>query len=241
MPEALAGRHALVTGASSGIGRAIALALAGAGATTWLTGRDGARLDAVRDLVRETGGAAESVPADLLDAISLAGLVSRFDPDRNGPDLLVHSAGACLLGALAEASVDDLDLQWRVNARAPWVLTQALLPALRERRGAVVFVNSGAGNRAHATWGAYAMSKHALRALADSLREEEAGSGVRVVSVYPGRTATPMQEAVHGMEGREYRPELFVQPEDVARVVLTAVTMPPSAVVPDVSVRAGRS
>jgi NAD(P)-dependent dehydrogenase (short-subunit alcohol dehydrogenase family) len=206
----------------------------------YLTGRDAGRLRAVADLIREMGGEAEGVPADLADAIALAGLVGRFSPGTNGPDVLVHSAGICRLGALAEMSVDDLDDQWRVNARAPWILTQAFLPALRARRGTVVFVNSGAGNHAHAGWGAYAMSKHALRALADSMREEEGPGGVRVISVYPGRTATSMQEEVHRAEGKEYRPERFVQPEDVARQVLTAVAMPASAVVTDVSIRAGR-
>ncbi len=87
---------------------------------------------------------------------------------------------------------------------APAELTRLLLPQLRAARGHVVFVNSGAGLRANPEWGAYAASKHGLKALADALRGEEADHGVRVTSVYPGRTATPMQEKVHRQEGKEY-------------------------------------
>ncbi len=84
------------------------------------------------------------------------------------------------------------------------MLTQALLPALRAAHGTVVFVNSGAGLSANAHWAGYAASKFGLRALADALRAEEAEHGVRVSTVYPGRTATPMQQKVHEQEGRAY-------------------------------------
>lgn len=237
--KTLEGRRALVTGASSGIGRATALTFAAAGAAVILNGRSRDRLEAVAGLIRDTGGRAEVAPADLADAVALAGLAARVRVD--GPDVLVHSAGAITLGSVAEGDADDLDRQWRVNARAPYLLTRALLPGLVDRRGDIVFVNSGAGVSARGGWSQYAMTKHALRALSDSLRDEVADRGVRVISVYPGRTATPMQEDVHRMEGRDYRPEKFVQPEDVARQILAAVSLPPSAVVTDVHVRPGRA
>ena len=81
-----------------------------------------------------------------------------------------------------------------------------MLPALRAARGTVVFLNSGAGLVAHPEWSAYAASKFGLRAVADSLRAEEAGAGVRVTSVYLGRIATPMQQKVHEQEGKDYDP-----------------------------------
>jgi NAD(P)-dependent dehydrogenase (short-subunit alcohol dehydrogenase family) len=156
-------------------------------------------------------------------------------------DLLVHAAGSVALGTTAEAPVRDLDHQYRSNVRVPFLLTQALLPLLRAARGQVVFVNSGAGLDARAGWGAYAASKHALRAMANALREEEQPHGIRVLSVYPGRTATPMQEAVHRMEGREYDPERFLQPEDVAIQVATAIELPERAAVLDLSIRPTRA
>jgi short-subunit dehydrogenase len=104
----------------------------------------------------------------------------------------------------------------------------------------VVFVNSGAGLSANAEWAAYAASKHGLKALADALRQEEHGNGVRVTTVYPGRTATPMQEKVHRQEGRPYDPSRWIDPESVATAALTALDLPRDAEITDLTVRPGR-
>jgi NADP-dependent 3-hydroxy acid dehydrogenase YdfG len=101
----------------------------------------------------------------------------------------------------------------------------------------VVLINSGAGKAAKAGWSAYAAAKHGLKALADSLRDEVRSDGVRVTSVFPGRTATDMQAEVHAHEGKVYDPACFVRPEDVARVALLALRTPPPAVVDEISVR----
>ncbi len=108
---------------------------------------------------------------------------------------------------------------------------------MNTRRGQIVFVNSSAGLVARANVGQYAASKHALKAVTDSLREEVNGRGLRVLSLYLGRTATPMQAAVHKMEKRNYRPERYLQPEDVAAMVLCALQLPRSAEVTDISMR----
>jgi short-subunit dehydrogenase len=108
---------------------------------------------------------------------------------------------------------------------------------LRAARGHVVLVNSGSGLVAHPTWAAYAASKHGLRGFADALRGEEREHGVRVTSVYPGRTATPMQEKVHAQEGKEYDASAWMDPASVATTVLTALDLPRDAEVTDLSVR----
>jgi short-subunit dehydrogenase len=313
--------YAIVTGASSGIGRALALVLAARGYRLALQGRDGRRLDATteaaldlaernhagwngddpdravadaydelarddaafearQEAARARGEAVEEndAPADLAEPAGGFGSFAEDDPElhmshRNEgspppvlpyrvdltndeavgrlvrrllrveeiegtpPAVLIHSAGTIRLGPLAAASVFDLDLQYRVNVRAPFVLTQALLPALERARGHVVFVNSGAGLRANAEWGTYAASKFALKALADALRQEVAPRGVRVTTVYPGRTATPMQERVVAHEEREYRPENFVRPVDVAAQVAAVLAVPAPSVVSDLQIR----
>ncbi|MDQ3459152.1 MAG: SDR family oxidoreductase [Deinococcota bacterium] len=223
---------AVVTGASSGIGRAVALALAGRGARLALLGRDEARL---REVADEAGGEGRVYAFDLTDDAALGAFKGQVEDE--GPDILIHSAGTVILGSVMEASLADLDRQYRVNLRAPYALSQALLPGLITRRGELVFINSGAGLSARAHWSQYAATKHALKALADSLREEVADEGVRVVSVYPGRTASPMQEEVRRQEGAPYHAARFIQPEDVAGVVLHALLMPRSAAMTDVSVR----
>jgi NADP-dependent 3-hydroxy acid dehydrogenase YdfG len=232
----LEGRVCVVTGASSGIGRAVAIALVRAGAHVWAVGRSRDRLDALA-LEADGPGSAEPLVLDLELDGELADAAVAIMARADAIDALVHSAGAIRLGSLESLSASDLDHQYVVNLRAPFVLTKLLLPALRRARGQVVFVNSSAAFRASASNALYAATKAGLKALADGLRDEVNRDGVRVVSVYVGRVATPMQAAVHEFEGRRYRPELLLRPEDVAETVLTTLALPASGEVTDVSIR----
>jgi NADP-dependent 3-hydroxy acid dehydrogenase YdfG len=108
---------------------------------------------------------------------------------------------------------------------------------LKARQGQVVFINSSSALTAKPTTAQYDSTKHALKAIADSLRGEVNKHGVRVLSVYLGRTASDMQARVHQMEGKPYRPELLLQPEDVASVVINALSLPRTAEVTDISMR----
>lgn len=236
--ETLEGKRAVVTGASSGIGRAVALELVKMGVFVSLVARNSARLEEVAREARGLGTRVSVFTADLADDERLFGLVRSLRAGGEGLDILVHSAGVVTLSPMEGAHIEDLDRQYRLNLRAPYVLTQALLGTLTERRGQVVFINSGAGLVARAGWGQYAASKHALKAVADSLRAEQAGR-LRVMSVYPGRTASPMQMKVHHMEGRSYQPEAFVQPEDIAKQLAAALLLPDRASVTDLSIRPG--
>ena len=230
------GEHPIViTGASSGIGRALAIELASRGADLELQGRDRGRLDEVLRIVETVGGRGRSRTLDLTDDAALDAWTDEFEG--RGVAALVHSAGMVQLGAVAETGVEVLDAHHRLNVRAPYRLTRALLPELEAAAGQVVFVNSGAGQHAHARWSAYAASKFALRALADSLREEVAGRGIRVTTVYPGRTATPMQRDVHRQEGRPYDPGTFVPPEDVASQIAAVLTLEPPSTVTELTIR----
>lgn len=227
--------RAIVTGASSGIGAAIARTLAVPGRTFHLLGRRSDELGAVAADVEAAGAEARTHTVDLTDDAALHAFAEELEGE--ALDLLVHSAGAVQLASVAELDVADVDLQYRINARAPLVLTKSLLPRLRRARGLVVMINSGTGQRAKAEWGGYGMSKFALRALADTLRAEEAPHGVRVTSIYPGRTATPMQRSVREQEGVPYDPGEHASVDDVAAMVAAVVAIEPSASVPDVTVR----
>lgn len=234
----MSARLALVTGASSGIGAATAVALAEAGWSLLLQGRDAERSAAQLDAVRRAlgpGRSAALVRADLTDAGDLERLVRAAAGEPLGA--VVHAAGIVALGRVADTPVEVLERHHAVNVRAPYALTRALLPALRAARGHVVFVNSGAGQRANAQWSSYAMSKFALRALADSLRAEE--RDVRVTSVFPGPTATPMQAAVRAAVGQPYDPGAFVQPEAVAEQIAAVLRMPRPSLVTDLTIRPG--
>ena len=223
----MAGTH-LLTGGGSGIGRVLAQRLLDRGDEVLAVVRSGER---AVELSGELPGLVPLV-ADLAFPESVASL-----PLPDTLDSVVHSAGVVELGPVADLDVETWATTLRVNLVAPAALTRAALPALRAGRGTVVFVNSGAGQVAHPTWAAYAASKHGLRALADSLRGEEAGHGVRVTSVYPGRTATPMQEKVHAQEGKDYDASQWARPETVAEAILGVLDLGPDATVTDVSVK----
>jgi NADP-dependent 3-hydroxy acid dehydrogenase YdfG len=230
----LSGRVAVVTGAGSGVGQALAEALGAAGAALCLVGRTPATLEAT---ARRAGQDPRCYPTDLTDDVQLHALAEQVQRDRPSIDVLVHSAGVYAMGAIGELPVGELDAQYRTNVRAPYLLTDALLPALRRSKGQVVFVNSSLGLTPRGRVGAYAATKHALRALADSLREEVNEAGVRVLSIYLGRTASAMQAGVHAAEGKQYHPDDLLQPADVAAMVVAALTLPDTAEVTDLSIR----
>jgi len=222
-------RH-LLTGAGSGIGAGLAARLLARGDELVLLARSAARAE---QLTADLPGA-EALVADLADPGSLDGLAL---PE--ALDSVVHAAGVVELGPVAELTSAAWTEQLLVNLVAPAVLTRLALPALRAQRGTVVLLNSGAGLFAHPQWAAYAASKHGLKALADSLRAEEAPYGVRVSSVYPGRTATPMQEEVHRQEGKEYDAAAWIRPETVVDAILHLLDLPRDATVPDLTVKPG--
>jgi NADP-dependent 3-hydroxy acid dehydrogenase YdfG len=222
---------ALITGASRGIGAAVARDLA-ADHDLLLGGRDA---DALAALAAELPGAT-AWPVELTDDAAVAAAaagVTRLD-------VLVHSAGVGLLGTVADTPASTWRRQFEVNVVAVAELTRLLLPALRAARGRVVLLNSGAGHTARAGWASYAASKFALRALADALRAEEEGNGVRVTSVHPGRTDTGMQRDVVRQEGAQYRAREYLRPESVAAAVAHAVRAPRDAEVTEVVVRPAR-
>jgi len=227
----------VVSGGSSGIGRALALALAREGGHVWAIGRSRNRLDSLVAEARENGSAINPVVADLEQPADLETIVREVLSANDRVDLLVHAAGALRLGDLESLSAVDIDRQFLVNLRAPMLLTQMLLPALRRARGQIVFMNSLAAEYASANNAVYAATKAGLKTFADGLRDGVNSDGVRVITVHTGRTATPLQEEMHRFEKRPYRAELLLQPQDVTDLVLASLSLPRSGEVTDVRLR----
>lgn len=220
----------LITGAGSGIGAVLTQRLLERGDDLVLLARSDER---AAELATSYDGA-RTVVADLADPTSVEGLELPA-----ALDSVVHAAGVVDLGAVADLGVASWLEQLTVNLVAPAALTRVALPALRAARGTVVLVNSGAGLTAHPQWSAYAASKHGLKALADSLRAEEAEHGVRVSTVYPGRTATAMQEKVHQQEDKRYDAADWIDPATIADAILHVLDLPRDATIPDLAVRPG--
>lgn len=212
-------KTALVTGASGGIGAAVARALAPTH-DVWLGGR--------------------KIPADLPGRpwqvdLKDFGSFEQATADIGDLDVLVHSAGISQIASLEDTSLDVWREMLEVNVIAVAELTRVVLPRLRAANGHVVLINSGAGMRANANWGAYAASKFALRAYADVLRAEE--PALRVTTVFPGRTDSRMQRGVRQAEGGAYEPEKYLKPETVAAVVMNAINTPGDAHPTEVVIR----
>ncbi|QLL07509.1 SDR family oxidoreductase [Mycobacterium vicinigordonae] len=216
---------ALITGASGGIGTAIATALAPTH-TLLLAGRPSARLDTVANRLGAT-----TFPLDLADTDSIDASCEVIDE----LDVLVHNAGVCIPGRVAESQLDEWRATFSVNVFGAVALTLTLLPALRQARGHVVFINSGSGRNVSPGMASYSASKFALRAFADSLRTDE--PTLSVTSIHPGRVDTEMQRELVAYEGGEYDATRFLRPETVGQVVADVVATPPDAQVHEVIIR----
>jgi NAD(P)-dependent dehydrogenase (short-subunit alcohol dehydrogenase family) len=180
---------AVITGASSGIGYAIAEAMSEAGAKLVLVGRNEERLRSCAGACGEAHVVAVDLVADEAPALIVSEALAAF----GHIDSIVHSAGIFWPKPLAEAPLEDFDMQWRVNVRAPYALTQAALPHLR-RDSAIIFVSSIAGQVAFPNSAAYCATKGAIEQLTTALAVELSPQGIRVNSIAPGNIRTPMNE-----------------------------------------------
>jgi NAD(P)-dependent dehydrogenase (short-subunit alcohol dehydrogenase family) len=191
MPD-LTGKTALVTGATSGIGRATALALAVAGATVAVSGRDKDKGQAVVDSIKAAGGSATFVAADLVDAAAATDLAARATDALGGRvDILVNNAGIFPFGPTASIDEATVDAVYALNVKAPWFLVAALAPAMAEQRsGAIVNVTTMVADFGAEAMGLYGSTKAALTLLTKSWAAEFGPNGVRVNAISPGPTRT---------------------------------------------------
>jgi NAD(P)-dependent dehydrogenase (short-subunit alcohol dehydrogenase family) len=180
----------LITGASTGIGRATALRLAGNGWTVFAGVRDPEAGERLAD--EASGGRVVPLALEVTDAAQVAQAAARVEAEVRGLDGLVSNAGIGVGGPLELISPEDLRRQFEVNVFGGVAVTQALLPALRQAGGRIVLVSSIGGRVAMAYTAPYAASKHAIEALGDALRVELRSSGVRVALIEPGSVATPI-------------------------------------------------
>lgn len=199
----LAGRVALVTGASSGIGRATALAFAREGAVLTISGRDEAALAATRRAVQEQGGIASPVVADLCDDRARERLVASTVATHGGLDVLVNAAGIIGSGTLESTGHDAWQRMMTINVDALFRLMQLAAPSLKERKGAIVNVSSVTGLRAFPGVLAYCVSKAAVDQLTRCAALELASDGVRVNAVNPGVVQSELHRRA-GMDEEAY-------------------------------------
>jgi len=220
---------ALVAGASSDIGKAITLGLVRAGAYVFALGRNNTKLTQVAADNKET---IIPVVADLTRGADIVAVRDRLS-QRGRLDILVLGSGIYERSSDPDALVRQL----AANVQGPYALLEAMLPLLVSSKGLVVFINSTQGLAASPGVGHFAATQHAMRALADSLRQEFNPKGIRMTSVFLGRTATARQAAIFSMEQRPYKPEVLIQPEDVANVIVYLAKLPQTSEITEITMR----
>jgi 3-oxoacyl-[acyl-carrier protein] reductase len=226
---------AFITGATHGIGRATAFALGRAGYAVGVCARTAANVDA---LVAELGAAgirAAGAAADVSRPEPVARAVARVTGALGEIGVLVNNAGVLIARPFEELSLEDWDTTMATNLRSLFVVTQAVLPAMRRRRdGTVVNVASLAGRNGFAGGTAYSASKHAVLGFGRSLMLEVRKEGIRVITICPGSVDTAMLQDQPMLKSD---PQRILRPEDVAEAILSTLRLPPRAMVSEIDVR----
>ena len=242
MERALSGRVAVVTGASSGIGEAIARALAAGGARVGLIARRADRLDEIAASLGAKGHVARPFVADVRDRNSLIEVAGAVSGELGRVDCLVNNAGMMLLSRVEERSFEEWRTMIETNLVGAVETTTAFIDQLTDGGGDVVNISSSAGGRARPASSMYSATKAALNAWADGLRQEVADRGVRVIVVKPGAVHSELVEHISDEELREKARDTrqrvrALDAEDIARVVTFAVTQPEHMSVSELLVR----
>lgn len=226
--------RALITGASSGIGRATALAFAQAGISVALVSRSQPKLEKVAAEIKETGVEVKTYPVDLAAVDQVKFRIEAIVADFGAIDILINNAGMGYTGDLLDTSLEDWQTVMNLNLTSVFQCIQAVLPGMRDRhQGTIINIASIAGYHAFAGWGAYSVSKAGLISLSKVLAAEERSHGIRVITLSPGSTNTPIwdTETVQA----DFDRSKMLTPDVVAQSILHAALMPPQAVIEELT------
>jgi NADP-dependent 3-hydroxy acid dehydrogenase YdfG len=243
MAGILAGKIALVTGASSGIGAAAAEALASAGATVVIAARRVDRLEALVHQIESRGGKAFAVPGDVTDEETALGLVTGTVSRFGRLDILVNSAGVIDSGGVENADMARYRRVVDINLLGSLYTCHAAIGPMRAQGGGdIINISSTAGRRAAALFNAYAASKFALTGMTEAMRQEVGRYGIRVCIIETGATTTEVSAGVGDPNYRKFIQEHVskegaMKPEDIAGAILFVVSLPPRANVSQLLIR----
>jgi NADP-dependent 3-hydroxy acid dehydrogenase YdfG len=226
-----AGKTALVTGASRGIGATIAAAIANAGARVALLARTEATL---REVAARIGNESVAIPCDISDAACVAAAAGRFRAEVGvAPDIIVNNAGLFQIQPIAQTSPDEFSMTVQTNLVAPFLVIREFLPAMYERRsGDIVTIGSSADRNIFSGNGAYAASKFGARALHEVLRAETRTTGIRAILVSPSGVDTNLWDGIKFI-GSDVPPDRanMISAAAVADAVIYALSQPPGVTV----------
>lgn len=223
-------QRAIVTGASSGIGKATALAFAGAGIHLALVSRSVDKLESVAETARGMGVEAKAYALDLAEVTTVKEHIAQIDDDFGPINILVNNAGMGYTNLLSDTSLEDWQAVLNLNLTSIFECVMGILPNMRQRkRGTIINIASIAAQNAFAGWGAYCVSKAGLVSFSEVLAAEERVNQIRVVSVCPGSVNTPIWDT--DTVQANFDRSMMLAPETVAQVILQAVLLPEEAVI----------
>lgn len=234
---------AIVTGASSGIGEATAIALAAAGAKVAIAARRSERLETLTQRIQQNGGEALPITADVANEAQVQDMVSATKDKWGRVDILVNNAGVMLLGPVYQANTEDWRRMFDVNVLGLMYATHAILPLMKAQgEGHIVNISSVAGRVANAGTGVYNATKWAVGAFSESLRKEVYKDKIRVTIIEPGLVATELPQHITNSEAKErakafYESVRSLDSEDIAAAIVYAVTQPPHVNVNEILIR----
>lgn len=227
-------QRALITGASSGIGKATAIAFAQRGIHLALVSRNQSKLEQVAQSAIDYGVTAKAYSVDLQAVHQVKAQMQAIASDFGAIDILVNNAGMGYTGTLAETPLNDWETVLNLNLTSVFQCIQAILPEMRQRqRGTIINVASVAGHQTFPNWGAYCVSKFGLVALSKTLAAEERSNGIRVVTVSPGSVNTPIWDTE--TVDADFDRSQMLTPEIVAQTILYAALLPEQAVIEDLT------
>jgi len=241
--SSLTGKVALITGASSGIGEATAIAMAQAGAAVALGARRTDRLELLAARLRNDGARVLTLELDVNDEGACAWAVQRTRSELGGLDILVNSAGLMLLGPIIDADTEDWRRMIFTNVLGLMYMTHAAVQGMAEQgSGEIVNISSVAGRQARSGAGVYNASKWAVNAFSESLRQEVTERGVRVSLVEPGAVATELTDHITHPQSKQGAEQMYgsmraLQAEDIARAIVYVVTQPAHVAINEILVR----
>ncbi len=226
----LAGKKAIVTGASSGIGKEVALMLLQSGAQVSLVSRNPDRI--LGDLPANSN--AKGYAIDLGDIAQVAAKMQAIVADMGGVDILINNAGMAYIGEIIDMPLDEWQKLFDLNLTSVFQCLQATLPTMRSQKsGTIINVASVAGKQGFPNWAAYCASKFALLGLTQAIAAEEQPHGIKIMSICPGSVDTPLWDTLGDKVPPSFNRSAMLRPATVAEAIMTLVNLPADAVIND--------
>lgn len=239
----LTNKVAIVTGASSGIGAATAIALAKEGAKVVIAARRSDRLEAIAQTIRDNGGEVLAIVMDATNEAQIHDMVNQTQAKWGMVDILINNAGIMLIGMIDGANPEDWRRMFDLNVLGLMYATHAVLPIMKaQKKGQIVNISSIAGRTARPGFGVYSATKFAVNAFSESLRQEVYQDNIRVTVIEPGIVATELPNHITDKEAKARAQEVYdsvrrLDSEDIAAAIVYAVTQPPHVNVNEVLIR----